>query len=164
MGLDIYFYKAKKGTYQGYLNEKKEHFGKYNPNITNSEYDALTEAEKAKYVELFDTAPSLTDRIEEVGYFRKVNFIVSFFEYDDNCSYMPVVKAKFDELLDACNDVLDNNGDAESTLPTLGGFFFGSIDYDEWYFKNVSRVRDWCAGLIANTDWENEEILLWCWW
>jgi hypothetical protein len=37
--------------------------------------------------------------------------------------------------------VLENPKKAHELLPTRAGFFFGSTDYDEWYFKDVEDVR-----------------------
>ena len=36
-----------------------------------------------------------------------------------------------------CDKVLDDNSLAEELLPTRSGFFFGSTDYDEWYFEDI---------------------------
>lgn len=164
MGLDISFFKTTKGAYQEHQEALRKHWGELNPNISNQDYEALPKDERAKYDKLFDTAPHFGSRLEEIGDFRKVNLIVSFFNYEDNCSYMVIQKDKINELLDACNAVLGDHDKAEEFLPTQSGFFFGSTDYDEWYFKNVERVRNWCVETLRDTDWENEDILLWCWW
>lgn len=47
-----------------------------------------------------------------------------------------------EELLDLCNQVLEDHSKAQYLLPTMNGFFFGDTDYDEYYFKNVEEVRD----------------------
>lgn len=73
-------------------------------------------------------------------YFRKVNFVYAFFSnemVDESCI---VDKTRIGQLKDACEDVLAHKGDvsyAQSVLPTQGGFFFGSTDYDEWYWHDV---------------------------
>ena len=82
-----------------------------------------------------------------IGYFRKVNFLCAFFEkhgFDvDAQTPLVITKAMAEELLDKCNQVLEEHDAAEALLPTMGGFFFGSTDYNEYYFKNVEDVRDW---------------------
>ena len=78
-------------------------------------------------------------------YFRKVNFIYAFFQdilVNESCL---VSKNAIVELMDYCKDVLEHHKTdadggvayAEANLPTQAGFFFGSTDYDEWYFNDV---------------------------
>lgn len=84
----------------------------------------------------------------EIGYFRKVNFLVSFFE--EVCkqpieNLVPVEITKYDckDLLDRCNKVLESKTEkvSKELLPTCPGFFFGSYEYDENYYKDVESVR-----------------------
>jgi hypothetical protein len=49
-------------------------------------------------------------------------------------------------------------------LPTTSGFFFGSTEYDEWYFKDVEDVRDKFSKLLDEIDWSNETLYMHCWW
>ena len=42
-----------------------------------------------------------------------------------------------------CNQVLKDHSKAEELLPTMSGFFFGSTDYDDYYYKDVEEVRNW---------------------
>lgn len=76
---------------------------------------------------------------EEDAYFRKVNFIYKFFENviqeDQTCI---VTKQDIGDLIDYCELVLDHRGDenyAKAHLPTTSGFFFGSTEYNEDYYK-----------------------------
>ncbi len=49
----------------------------------------------------------------------------------------------------------------------MDGFFFGSTDYDEWYFEDVEMVRDWVRDtLIPEFDHigSNEHIEFDTWW
>lgn len=82
---------------------------------------------------------------KQIGYFRKVNFLVSFFqEYGlDVVDQKPfsITKDMVEDLLNRCNKVLENNNLAEDLLPTMNGFFFGPTEYDEWYFKDVKNVK-----------------------
>jgi len=36
--------------------------------------------------------------------------------------------------------VLDNHALASEHLPTTSGFFFGSTEYDEWYFQDLQST------------------------
>ena len=101
--------------------------------------------------------PNLTDlRISrqtnyEVGYWRKANHIHNWFmqncaerdEWDnpiDDCSPIEITVDKLEKLLDACKKVLADHSLAESLLPTQSGFFFGSTEYDEYYFGDIEKT------------------------
>lgn len=83
----------------------------------------------------------------EIGYFRKVNFLVAFFEkYGLNVlEQTPLVIKKewVEKLLDRCNKVLEDSDKASELLPTMEGFFLGSVDYDESYFNDVEQVKEY---------------------
>lgn len=89
---------------------------------------------------------------KQIGYFRKVNFLVRFFKdkgYDvANQIDFEINKEMCKELLDRCEQVLNDNSKAEELLPTMGGFFFGSTDYDEYYFGDVGIVRDYINNVL----------------
>lgn len=86
-------------------------------------------------------------KYHRLGYFRKVNFLVKFFEekgFDvEHQTPFSFNKGTAEELLDLCNQVLQNHSKAKELLPTMSGFFFGSTDYDEYYFKDVEKVKNW---------------------
>lgn len=54
-----------------------------------------------------------------------------------------IYKNHVEELLDCCNKVLENHDLAEELLPTMEGFFFGSTEYDEYYFDDVQDVKNY---------------------
>ena len=119
---------------------------------------------------------------EEVGYFRKVNFLMEFFNYEGNCEYKEITKGEIEELVDRCREVAkitpykvevdtekrcysdEDIEKANALLPTQSGFFFGSTDYDEWYFNDVKEVLNWALGIRDTFDWENDVLLMYCWW
>ena len=87
----------------------------------------------------------------EVGYWRKANHIHNWFmqncacrdEYDnpiDDCRPIEITVDKLEKLLDACKKVLADHSLASSLLPTQSGFFFGSTEYDEYYFGDIERT------------------------
>ena len=89
---------------------------------------------------------------KEIGYFRKVNFLVAFFEkrgYDRHSySDWQVQLDDAQDLLRICNEVLKDHSKAEELLPTTGGFFFGNTDYDEVYFDDVRKVKEFCENTL----------------
>lgn len=116
---------------------------------------------------------------KEIAYFRKVNFLLPFFNYQQNCSDVIIEKCLVENLVNLCNDVLKlyhkhKAGEFDGFelrkfvsehLPTTSGFFFGSTEYDELnYFKNVESVRDKFSNILDTFDWENETIFMRCSW
>lgn len=84
---------------------------------------------------------------KELGYFRKVNFLVKFFEkkgFDvPNQTPLAIKREDVEELLSKCEEVLQDHSKGPELLPTMSGFFFGSIDYDDYYYEDVEAVRDY---------------------
>ena len=77
-----------------------------------------------------------------VCYWRKANAIHAWFVENcqdgrDECQEAWVSREQLQELLDLCKEVLENKGKAAELLSSKSGFFFGSTDYDEWYFQDI---------------------------
>ena len=87
-----------------------------------------------------------------MGYWRKVNSVHNWFVEIcgggiDECQKMYVNRQHLEELKSLCEQVLANHSLAEELLPTSAGFFFGSTDFDEYYFKDLEytvKVIDRC--------------------
>lgn len=83
-------------------------------------------------------------KTNEIGYFRKVNFLVKYFENKgmgvENQHPLEIFKEDAEELAENCRKVLENHDLAEELLPTREGFFFGPTEYDDWYFECVQDV------------------------
>lgn len=101
---------------------------------------------------------------EEVGYWRKVNAIHKWFVdnvqdgIDDCCYHRPVTKEDLKALADLCKVVLDDHSKAETTLPTMCGFFFGTYDYDDIYFEKIQYTYDLCGRLLEEFDFEKYNL------
>lgn len=106
--------------------------------------------------------------ISDIGYFRKVNFLMEFFNYQGNCEFKEIAKSELEDLVERCNTILttprkNRKEKAEDLLPTQSGFFYGSTEYDQYYYDDVKEVRDWASGVL--NDLKDEEIvLMYCWW
>lgn len=91
---------------------------------------------------------------KELAYFHRVNFLIPFIEdyYDiawlGNCEEIELDKYCIEELIIRCKQVLEDSSKAEELLPVKGGFFFGSTEYDQNYFKDVQLVKDTCIDLL----------------
>lgn len=105
----------------------------------------------------------------ELAYYRKVNFLVKFFQekgFDvENQTPLEVYREDILDLLERCDEVLGDHSKASELLPTMEGFFFGPIDYNEYYFNSVQIVKDDCIELIKEFDTldENEHIYFETW-
>ena len=131
--------------------------------IRKSEYRSKYSKDKGSRIKLeypkdiTEFIPDLTDlRISrqtnyEVGYWRKANQIHNWFmqncanrdEYDnpiDDCRPVEITVDKLEELLDTCKKVLADHSLAGSLLPTTDGFFFGSTEYDDYYFGELEQT------------------------
>lgn len=80
------------------------------------------------------------------AYFRKVNFLFKYFKDNgsmvDKC-YAPVTTEDLEDIIARCDRILKAKDEetAHAELPTQSGFFFGSTDYDNWYFNNVKDCK-----------------------
>jgi hypothetical protein len=91
---------------------------------------------------------------EEVGYWRKSNQIHNWFVHNvqndtDDCGTYFVSEEQLEELLELCKKVLDNNELAGELLPSTSGFFFGSTEYDEWYFSDLTHTVEIIESLLS---------------
>lgn len=104
---------------------------------------------------------------EEDAYFRKVNFIYKFFENQMQENQTCVVsKYEIEDLIDCCKLVLENKGDeeyAKAHLPTTSGFFFGSTEYDEDYYKSVEDCLEQMTNLYNNMDYNDLVYWVFSW-
>ena len=47
----------------------------------------------------------------------------------------------------------------EDILPTSSGFFFGSTEYDEWYYQDLKNTIEQCQKVLDETDWDTEVVV-----
>ena len=89
----------------------------------------------------------LTDVVFQVGYWRKANAIHKFFvdvvqDGVDECQKTWVATEYLEDLKLLCQQVIDYPDKASLILPTKKGFFFGDIDYDDYYFQYLQDTID----------------------
>jgi len=96
----------------------------------------------------------------EVAYWRKVNAVHQWFVDNcqdgvDDCRQSHVDREQLENLLAACKEVCADHTKAENTLPTQEGFFFGSTDYDEYYFSDIEdTVKQLEGALKLDNTWD----------
>ena len=176
MGLDIYFHKTKRSEW----NEVKSKIDAFNE---------LPEEEQTKQYES-ETYPTKDFNPDDIGYFRKVNFLMEFFHYEGNCEYQEISKGELEALQEACLEVSKmkpekvvyikaehqwesdrvekvlSEADQErcaEILPTQAGFFFGNTAYNQWYLDDVKDVLAWVTGVLKELA-DDEVVLMYCWW
>lgn len=76
-----------------------------------------------------------------VGYFRKVNCVYRYFEDKLTDETAWVTKDECEDIVKRCSAVLENPDLASELMPTRSGFFFGSTEYDKYYFSDLKDVR-----------------------
>lgn len=108
-----------------------------------------------------DTKTSHLSVSVEFGYWRKANAIHAWFvdnvqEGEDNCQESWVAREDMQALLDTVNKVLTDTSLAPELLPTSNGFFFGSTEYNEWYWKDIEYTRDMLTRALNENmkDWD----------
>ena len=142
MGLDSYLYK------KNYVRQGEWVKPEFRTEVevkTGGEIDKNIKPERIRYI------------VEEVAYWRKANQIHNWFVQNvqggiDNCQNSYVSRDNLEELLDVCSKVIADNSLAETLLPTGSGFFFGSTEYDEWYYKDVSNTIEYLTEILKEED------------
>lgn len=117
-----------------------------------------TESIRIKYADIL----SINDK-SEVCYWRKFNalhrwFVVNCQNGVDDCGLYNVSKDKLYELLNTLKQIDTNNSLSEILLPTQGGFFFGGVEYDEWYFNDIKQSIEMLSEVL-NKLRDDEELM-----
>ena len=91
----------------------------------------------------------------EVGYWRKANAIHKWFVDNcqdgiDDCREVYVGREDLEKLLGVVNEVLADITKANELLPSQGGFFFGSTDYEGGYQRDLKDTKKILEKLLFN--------------
>lgn len=106
----------------------------------------------------------------EVLYLRKANqvrrWLVEHTGYDEdaNCVVYALTKDQLEALLADCKAVQENHKLAPEILPTECGFFFDDEEYGGYYFDTLGETVEQLEEILADTDFESDEIVYWEWW
>lgn len=89
-----------------------------------------------------------------VLYWRKANAIHKWFVDNcqqgvDDCREVYVGRDDLNRLVETCNTVIESPKLATELLPTGEGFFFGSTEYDKWYFDDLERTVERLSFLLS---------------
>ena len=149
MGLDCYLERRKSLTNFGTDVEKESQI------IAIDDLNKVTRMSRDKY-------PTLE---YEVAYWRKANQIHKWFVDNvqdgvDNCGRYFVGLERLKELFGICEKLLKEYSKskkkgialAQELLPTQAGFFFGSTDYDEYYWDDLKNTVEQLEELFKSHD------------
>ncbi len=112
------------------------------------------------------------DHLAELVYWRKANEIQAWFDRlceekherpMENCEDFNVTIDDLHRLLDDLRKVDADHSLADKILPTTSGFFFGSTEYDEYYFDNIKQTIKDIEGVIEEHD-DGREYVYHPWW
>lgn len=140
MGLDMYLYKKNYVKNWDFMGPEERH----EITITkNGEEVKTINKEKIVYI------------IEELAYWRKFNALHKWFvdncqEGIDDCRNAYVDRSDLETLLNTLREVSADHSKASELLPVGYGFFFGSDQYDEYYFANVDDTIKTLEEIIKN--------------
>ena len=131
---------------------------------TNDRLDlVITDIDRIKYTDINNIKFFVWEE-DEVKYWRKANQIREWFvkntnySTDNDCQYHKLKKNDLELLVSDCKKVLDNHDLAEVLLPTKSGFFFGSTEYDDWYFDTIEETYNDVKRILNTFDFENRDI------
>lgn len=174
MGLDIYFSRVNKLDYS--LNKETAikdkisigYFRKVNCLLPHFGYVGnceILEVEKSQIEDLVCKAKELLAVYDTISYqLHLQNIEVNYYKeiYKDNqemCDERckPFLK-KIDEIWKPFEVV------AEQQLPTTTGCFFGSQEYRDWYVSDLQSIVAAFEKILDETDFDVEQVLMYCWW
>ena len=98
----------------------------------------------------------------EAGYWRKANQIHNWFvrECQDNidgCQNTVLNLASLEKLYNLVTDIGKDKTLAMQLLPSQSGFFFGSTEYDNWYFDDLKYTKQLLKKLLrkdSSANWQ----------
>jgi len=150
MGLDMYL-------------SARKHFEKVNWHTLQANDELSYDSPEAVYPKFNDLLEitQLTDVATDIygaevsvtcAYWRKANQIHNWFVTNiqggnDNCGEYYVSQDKLTELKVICEHALETKN--PSLLPPQEGFFFGSTDIDEWYWKDLTNTINQLERIFA---------------
>jgi hypothetical protein len=93
----------------------------------------------------------------QVAYWRKANAIHKYFvdkcaDGKDDCQDIYVELDDLKRLKELCEQVLENKSLARELLPSQSGFFFGSTEYDEYYYQDLENTIEQISKVIDRAE------------
>lgn len=104
-----------------------------------------------------------------VGYWRKASQIHGWMvdhvqNGQDDCGRYYVPSGSLTRLLDLCRQVSKDHKSANALLPVREGFFFGSYEYDEYYFEQIEDTITILSKVVGDAKYINAEFYYYSSW
>lgn len=130
MGLDMYMY-------------RETYVKKWDHQSPEEQFDITVKKGGEIYKDI--NPKNISTVSENIAYWRKFNALHNWIvnncaEGVDECQKINVYSEALVELYDTLKQVNMDHSKAEELLPTTSGFFFGSTDYDDYYFEEVEQT------------------------
>lgn len=167
MGLDMYLESHQKETYDLYSESIS-----FMQKILNYRHKDSKEVfvDDDEWAKAKDSVDALIDhKQEQIAYWRKANQIRGWFsellgEESNGVCKGKVSKENIESLLNTCKQVLEDHSLAEKLLPVTEGFFFGSYEYDEYYFEQIKETIEICERVLKEFDFDTNYLIYDEWW
>ena len=153
MGLDMYLY-AKKWIWKHKWDEKE--WRKLETLFKKNKHELIGDADEIRC---------------QAMYWRKANAIHKWFveniqSSEDDCEAYEVSIDQLKELHRVCKKALEERNMSEYplSLETTDGFFFGGVDYDDWFWDGVKYTVEHLDALFKRDDldgWDFEYRASW---
>ena len=179
MGLDIYF--SKVGSLDYSLNKKTAiddqieicYFRKVNcllPHFGYANNCEYLEIEKSQIEDLVYKAKELLAiygtfhaqlelyKVDLQSYKNSLELSTALFTRKDNEDKCKLIQNKIDSLWKPFEEV------AIQKLPTISGCFFGNLEYRDWYVADLQEIVVIFEKILDETDFDVEQVLMYCWW
>ena len=112
------------------------------------------------------------DAKEEVGYFRKASFILTYFNIsiEDSGELITISRKQFAEFANDLNierihhDVRHNSEPWNQKLRVSSVFCSGFTEYDDYYWATIEEVCNWAAEILNRFHWTTDEMAILCFW
>jgi len=130
MGLDMYMY-------------RETYVKKWDHQSPEEQFDVTVKKGGEIYKDI--NSENISTVSENVAYWRKFNALHNWIVNNcadgrDECQKINIYDEALVELYDTLKQVNMDHSKAEELLPTTSGFFFGSTDYDDYYFQEVEQT------------------------
>ena len=179
MGLDIYFSKVSSLDYslnkKTAINDKIEicYFRKVNCLLPHFDYVGnceYLEIEKTQIEDLVYKAKELLAiygtfhaqlelyKVDLQSYKNSLELSTALFTRKDNEDKCKLIQNKIDSLWKPFEEV------AIQKLPTISGCFFGNLEYRDWYVADLQEIVVIFEKILDETDFDVEQVLMYCWW
>ena len=169
MGLDVYFRK-----YQDYSSLRKAKEITQQCNALCEEFKDNDKFQQLKTsISQLETALEQNIEQDEIAYFRKAYFILSYFEYTENCSDMILTKQDVQNLINSLRAVLALNKQ-EYSISEYENKVYAILRCDNnnfWYDYTPNNIPlDMYETAIDHLEYaleeikDNEPIILHAWW